>query len=574
VPDVPYPCYSYDGVGNIVEMKQVSSWTRAYTYAADSNRLASTTEAGGTKSYRYNARGAMTSMAHLDLASTGLDDPMVSDFRDQLAHVTLNSGGDTVRFHYDPTRERVRKVWTKGAIVEERIYLGGWELWRKHNGSGVTDERETLHVLDGESRIAMVETLTVSGGSTVGSPSSVSRFQLGNHLGSACLELDADGELLTYEEFFPYGSTSWWAERSASPVSHKRYRYIGKEKDEETGLHYHSARYLAGWLGRWTSSDPAGLVDGVGRYSYSRQSPVRSLDMSGFGTWDATIDDGGRTFEPSIEVTALALLVPSEQQLRLHKAYFNDGREAPKPKLVGMESLTRADYRYLGVPDTVELFSVDGSGLVKRVGESEEGISVFEWTSVVDETLGKMPTPNAQFLRAILKGGPKVMSELIVEELGTGGLVTLGARGGVRVFKVAWNAVDPGPGVSRAVVEGLASAADELHRAANVSRVSQGARNADNVLSGAARKAGSSADIKSADLSDWKHSFSNIVENFGDDATRFDLVGADGVRRDLYQLEGSLNGKPGVFEWIIDEGGEMTHRFFKERGEVNGVPIR
>ena len=30
----------------------------------------------------------------------------------------------------------------------------------------------------------------------------------------------------------------------------------------------------------------------------------------------------------------------------------------------------------------------------------------------------------------------------------------------------------------------------------------------------------------------------------------------------------------GVFEWILDEGGEMTHRFFKTGGEVNGVPIR
>ena len=57
--------------------------------------------------------------------------------------------------------------------------------------------------------------------------------------------------------------------------------YIGKEKDEETGLAYHSARYYASWLGRWCSSDPAGLVDGVGRYAYCGGRPVGSKDGSG-----------------------------------------------------------------------------------------------------------------------------------------------------------------------------------------------------------------------------------------------------------------------------------------------------
>ena len=57
--------------------------------------------------------------------------------------------------------------------------------------------------------------------------------------------------------------------------------YVGKEKDEETGLGYHSARYYASWLGRWCSSDPAGLIDGVGRYAYVGGRPVGSVDGSG-----------------------------------------------------------------------------------------------------------------------------------------------------------------------------------------------------------------------------------------------------------------------------------------------------
>ena len=41
----------------------------------------------------------------------------------------------------------------------------------------------------------------------------------------------------------------------------------------------------------------------------------------------------------------------------------------------------------------------------------------------------------------------------------------------------------------------------------------------------------------------------------------------------LYQLEGSLNGVPGRFEWIIQDG-YVTHRMFIQNGTMNGVPIK
>ena len=57
----------------------------------------------------------------------------------------------------------------------------------------------------------------------------------------------SNGGVITYEEYHPYGTTAWWAEKSGIQVSRKRYRYTGKEKDEETGLYYHGARYYAAW---------------------------------------------------------------------------------------------------------------------------------------------------------------------------------------------------------------------------------------------------------------------------------------------------------------------------------------
>jgi len=39
-------------------------------------------------------------------------------------------------------------------------------------------------------------------------------------------------------------------------ASFKRYRYTGKERDDESGLYYHGARYYIPWLCRWSSPDP------------------------------------------------------------------------------------------------------------------------------------------------------------------------------------------------------------------------------------------------------------------------------------------------------------------------------
>ncbi|GHT89132.1 hypothetical protein AGMMS49543_28040 [Betaproteobacteria bacterium] len=55
-----------------------------------------------------------------------------------------------------------------------------------------------------------------------------------------------------------------------------------------------------------------------------------------------------------------------------------------------------------------------------------------------------------------------------------------------------------------------------------------------------------------------------MVDNYAGNATKFSIPtkGPSGVvirQSDLYQLEGSLNGKTGVFEWIVDQG-QVTHR--------------
>src|SRR5690606_30943066 len=108
----------------------------------------------------------------------------------------------------------------------------GWETYSKFTSGSLTIERESLHVSDDTGRIVLIETQT-----NVGTPVPVLRYQYSNHLGSATLELDHVGAVISYEEYYPYGSTSFQVGKSDTEVSLKRYRYTGKERDEETGLY-------------------------------------------------------------------------------------------------------------------------------------------------------------------------------------------------------------------------------------------------------------------------------------------------------------------------------------------------
>ena len=131
--------------------------------------------------------------------------------------------------------------------------------------------------MDDKRRIAMVENTTIGGS---GPPGPQWRFELGNLLDSVAMELDAHGAVISYEEYHPFGTTGFQSFGS-SVLSKKRYRYTGKEKDDETGLYYHGARYYAPWLGRWTAADPAGFVDGPNLYAYGGNDPLRFSDSTG-----------------------------------------------------------------------------------------------------------------------------------------------------------------------------------------------------------------------------------------------------------------------------------------------------
>lgn len=273
--------YVYDELGNIEQMIHTATsgnWTRHYHYNTGftNNYLLSTSGDGvqpTTDEYTYDAHGNMTAMPHLAQMSW--------DYADRLQSADLGGGG-TAYYTYDAGGNRARKVIENGATREERIYLGDWEVYRKTVSSTLDTERETLHLSDDMGRIALADTLTVDAGSTVGTPTPALRYQMSNHLGSATLELDETAAIISYEEYHPFGTSSYRSGRNNAETSLKRYRYVGKERDDETGLYYYGARYYAAWLARFVSVDP--LKDDyphLASYQYASNDPIGDVDIDG-----------------------------------------------------------------------------------------------------------------------------------------------------------------------------------------------------------------------------------------------------------------------------------------------------
>jgi RHS repeat-associated protein len=308
--------YSYDAVSNLLATVHLAGgtsgtgWTRTQTYVAGSNRLDRASLPGDPAGGPYSAVYSHDLAGNLDLMPnlTGL----TWDYTGRLASAEL-AGGGSAYFAYDGSGQRVRKVIQRSGRIWERVYASGYERYRERTGASVgtsvlTLERHTVHASDGARRFALIETKTVDTSVTGLVPAPLFRFQFPNHLGSACLETDQTGAVISYEEYYPYGGSSYRAGETD-----KRYRFTGQERDEETGLYYAGARYYVPWLARWASCDPAGAADGFNLYQYARSNPVRYTDPAGFQSDDDHDDDSGGGGDTQMSLPALGITNASPQ---------------------------------------------------------------------------------------------------------------------------------------------------------------------------------------------------------------------------------------------------------------------
>jgi predicted adenine nucleotide alpha hydrolase (AANH) superfamily ATPase len=138
--------YQYDELGNMLSVQSVggTGWTRNYFYntnpETDNNYLLRHEETG-PDIYAYDPHGNMTQMPHLQSISW--------DYADRMSYASLGGGGE-VWYVYNAAGERVRKVIENLTLAEERLYLGGYEIYTKKINGVVTETRETILVEESE----------------------------------------------------------------------------------------------------------------------------------------------------------------------------------------------------------------------------------------------------------------------------------------------------------------------------------------------------------------------------------------------------------------------------------------
>jgi RHS repeat-associated protein len=134
-------------------------------------------------------------------------------------------------------------------------------------------------------------------------------YHLCDHLGSSAVVVGGNGatrrNLINREEYRPYGETSFGS------FAKKRYRYSGKERDEESGLYYYGARYYAVWMARWVSCDPIKQTSPCQQYHSASCNPINRKDRDGKQDVHSTTSDGDAQAHANDNISLIPVIGPT-----------------------------------------------------------------------------------------------------------------------------------------------------------------------------------------------------------------------------------------------------------------------
>ncbi|SFW15381.1 SpvB/TcaC N-terminal domain-containing protein [Chitinophaga sancti] len=273
--------YTYDDSGNLVELNHTAksaSWTRVMNVPASSNRAIPQDEPTDA----YDADGNLLQLNNLY--------GITWNYRNNISGITTiarEDANDADYYVYDHAGERVRKVTTQKVndgllLIYEKRYIGNYEVKRTYNNSidpaNIVSECQTERVVDDKKHIVNVLYWTID---SKREKQRQQRYQAETLIQSVAVELTETGDIISYEEFYPFGGTAIIAGNNQVDVEPKEYRFTGKECDDSSGLYYYGARYYISWLGRWMSADPAGPADGLNLYEYVNNNPLINNDPAG-----------------------------------------------------------------------------------------------------------------------------------------------------------------------------------------------------------------------------------------------------------------------------------------------------
>ena len=141
-------------------------------------------------------------------------------------------------------------------------------------------------------------------------------FYLSDHLGNVRATIDETGEVLSQDAYYPFGTCppsegahdrqepQWRPCLRQASDAQARYKYNGKELDEEHGLNWlaYGARYYDPEIGRWHVVDPLAENSLLNPFNYVNNSPIKMIDPDGKWPFDpAGLIAGIATFSAKIQ---------------------------------------------------------------------------------------------------------------------------------------------------------------------------------------------------------------------------------------------------------------------------------
>ncbi len=313
--------YSYDKTSGLQSLSHTpsegtSGYTRNYSFASGSNRLASMTVGGTTYTYVYGPTGCMT-QENTERHYMWDGARRLSLFKVQVSGSAATKVG---QYLYDGGGERRVKIKSTTGRHEITYYLGAFELTRLIRSGQPEASNSLAFIHDAGTAIFRGRSGEVLPGE---SSRPAEQYTLSDHLGSASTTVDDTGAKISREAYTAYGESTYGS------FEKKRYRFTGKERDEESGLNYHSARYYAPWLGKWLTPDPSGFVDGPNLYAYVRGNPVNLNDPTGnLGNVPLESDDGFKGGGGSDNAINYENAIDSGEPLKMTAGIRTDGLDS------------------------------------------------------------------------------------------------------------------------------------------------------------------------------------------------------------------------------------------------------
>lgn len=278
--------YTFDNGGNLCTTRfsaGANAWCAELTVAPDSNRGAvlKTGESATAVHTWFDDNG--------NQVKTPDDRPIQWNWHNQIASINVGETVDNARagadyFSYSGAAYRRRKTTVSGTAgntqVEDQFDFGSLQVsCLTVEGQCSVQLRRTRHKHGNHLTFERLEWSNAA--PDTGLPTAQERYQLADMLGSAVMEVDGEGNLLTYEHYAANGATLFATGQSTAQAELKRFRYSGEERDQTSGLYFYGARYLEPWTGRWLSPDPAGDIDGPNRYAFVGGNPASHIDIGG-----------------------------------------------------------------------------------------------------------------------------------------------------------------------------------------------------------------------------------------------------------------------------------------------------